>query len=71
MSMQPNHFAITSRQDIANHLSSANFFPLLMDGTTDKGNIEDEMFLALRCDVESTDERVHTRMSYFALARPK
>ena len=42
-----------------------------MDGTTDKGNIDDEMFLALWCDVESTDKKVHKRMSYFGSSKPK
>lgn len=42
-----------------------------MDGTTDKGNIDDEIFLTLWCDVESTHERVHRTMLYFGLSRPK
>ena len=42
-----------------------------MDGTTDKGNINNEIFHAHWCDVESTDKKVHTRMSYFGLSRPK
>ena len=42
-----------------------------MDGTTDKGVIDDEMFLAVWCDVDSSDERVHTRLSYFSMGRPK
>ena len=65
-----HYIAETKREDLSNHLASAKFFSLLMDGTTDKGNIDDEMFLALWCDVESTDEKVHTRMSYFGLSRP-
>ena len=40
-----------------------------MDSTTDKGNINDEMLLALWCDVDGTDEKVHTRMVYFTVAR--
>ena len=39
-----------------------------MDGSTDTGNIDDEM---LWCDVNCNDEMVHTNMSYFAVARPK
>lgn len=42
-----------------------------MDGSTDTGNIDDEMFLVLWCDVDHEDEMVHTNMSYFAVDRPK
>ena len=42
-----------------------------MDGSTDTGNIDDEMFLVLWCDVDHEDEMVHTNMSYFAVVRPK
>lgn len=52
-------------------LSSAKFFSILMDGSTDKGNIDDELFLVLFCDTNSSDERVHTRMNFFTVARPR
>ena len=42
-----------------------------MDGSTDSGNIDDEMFLVLWCDVNGNDEMVHTNMSFFAISRPK
>ena len=42
-----------------------------MDGTCDSGNIDDEMLLIVWCDTEASDEKVHTRMMYFTLTRPK
>ena len=42
-----------------------------MDGTCNSGNIDDEMLLVVWCDTEASDEMVHTRMTYFTLARPK
>ena len=42
-----------------------------MDGSTDKGNIDDELFLVLFCDTNSSDERVHTRMNFFTVATPR
>ena len=42
-----------------------------MDGSTDCGNIDDEIFLALFCDIDGRDEKVHTRMMFFALGRPQ
>ena len=52
-------------------LSSAKLFSMLMDGTADKGNIDIELFLVLHCDITSSDEKVHTRMSSFTVARPQ
>ena len=42
-----------------------------MGGTCDSGNIDDEMLLTVWCDTDSSDEKVHTKMTYFALARPR
>lgn len=42
-----------------------------MDGSTDKGNIDDELFLVLWYDIDGADEMVHTRMRFFAVARRK
>lgn len=66
------HFiAESQREELAESLSNAKFFSLLMDGSTDKGNIDDELFLVLWCDIDGADEMVHTRMRFFAVARPK
>ena len=38
------HFiAESQREELAESLSNAKFFSLLMDGSTDKGNIDDEL----------------------------
>ena len=66
-----HYIAETRREDLANCLSKAKFFSLLMDGSTDVGNVDDEVFLVLWCDVDGKDEKVHTRMSFFAVARPE
>ena len=66
------HFITESRrQELRTILSSAKFFSILMDGSTDKGNIDDELFLVLYCDTNGSDEKVHTQMSYFTVARPQ
>ena len=51
-------------------LEQAKFFSILLDGSTDSGNIDDELFLAVFCDVYDMDERVHTRMKFLAVERP-
>ena len=66
-----HYTAETRRQDLAENLTSAKFFSLLMDGTCDSGNIDNKMLLVVWCDTESSDEKVHTRMTYFSLTRPK
>ena len=42
-----------------------------MDGSIHTCNIHDEVFLVLWCDTDGKDEKVHTRMSFFAVARPE
>lgn len=42
-----------------------------MDGSTDKGNTDDEVFMAVWCDSTNADEKVHTRTTYFHMCRPK
>ncbi len=66
-----HYIADSRREELAKNLASAKFFSPLMDGSTDKSNIDDELFLVLWCNVDGADEMVHTRMSYFAVARPE
>ena len=39
---------------------NAKFFSLLLDGSTDRGNIDDQLFLVVWCDRNGSDEKVHT-----------
>ena len=48
----------------------AKFFSLLMDGSTDHANVDDEMFIAVWCDSNGTDEKIHTKTTYFYVGRP-
>lgn len=49
--------------------NSAKFFSLLLDGSTDCGNIENELFLVVR-DGAAADEKVCTKSSYFQVCKP-
>ena len=65
------HYIAESRmEELKKQLEQAKFFSILMDGSTDSGNIDDELFLAVFCDVDGMDERVHTRMKFLAVERP-
>ena len=56
------HFIAESRRPFKKILSKAQFFPLHMNGSTDTGNIDDEIFLVLWCDVDCDDQLVHTHI---------
>ena len=48
-----------------------SFFSLLLDGSTDRGNIDNEVLLVVWCDPDGSDEKVHTRMDFFTVSRPQ
>ena len=43
-------------------VTNAKFFSILMDGSTDVGKIDDELFLVQWCDIDEIDEKIHPRM---------
>ena len=66
------HYIAEARQkELAEKVVGAKFYSLLIDGSTDKGNIDNKAVLAVWCDPNCSDEKVHTRISYLALIRPK
>ena len=60
----------TRRQDLHTSLSKAMFFSLMMDGSTDSSNADNELLLVLWCDPDGEDERIHTRISYLSVYKP-
>jgi len=56
---------------MADLCTSTKFFSILMDGSTDVGKLDDKLFLVQWCDVNGTDEKVHSRMEFFTVSRPK
>ena len=66
------HFtAETMRQDLRKNLDEAKFFSVVLDGSADKGNIDNEAMLLIWCDQNGIDEKIHTRMEYFTVIRPQ
>ena len=51
-------------------IAEAKFFSLLIDGSTDKANADNEVFMAVWCDTDGSDEKIHTQTSYFHVGRP-
>ena len=65
-----HYIAQSRRLELMNTLSKAKFFSVLMDGSTDKRNVDDELFLVTHCDIDGLDERVHTQMDFLCVHRP-
>lgn len=57
--------------DLCKTVTNVKFFSVLMDGSTDLGKIEDELFLVQWCDIYGTDEKIHSRMDFFTVSRPE
>ena len=62
--------ALEQQHAIVNSLVRAKFFSLQLDGSTDVGNVEDEVFLTVFCDPYSADGRVHVRNEFLTVRRP-
>ena len=58
------------RREIVNKINHTKFFSILLDGSTDKGNIDNKAILLIYCDTDGHDEIIHTRTVYFKLIRP-
>ena len=61
-----HYMAESRRQDLSLTLSKAKFFSLMMDGSTDQSNANNELLLVLWCDPDGAGEKIHTRMSYLS-----
>lgn len=66
-----HYIAESRRQELRQKLVKAKFFSLLLDGSTDAANIDNELILAVWCDWDGSNEKIHTRMEYFTIVRPQ
>ena len=57
---------ITENENLISAVAQAKFFSLLMDGSTDKGNADNEATLVVWCDPE--DEKVCTKIGSTTLS---
>ena len=62
-----HYIAESERLKLLDTLQSAKFFSLLMDGSTDVGNIDNELLFVVWVDKEGMGEQVGTHSSYFRL----
>ena len=52
-------------------LHKAKFYSIQMDGSTDSGNVEEELFLVVYFDPFSSDGSIHVRNRYLCVCQPK
>ena len=58
------HFIAESRAELGGKIEKSIFFSILMDGSTDSANIDDELFLVTWCSTDGHGQIVCTNMSY-------
>ncbi len=64
------HYIVESqRQQLVYTLQSATFYSLLMDGSTDAVNVDNELLPVVWFDKEGVDEKVPTHVSHFKVAK--
>ena len=66
-----NYIAQHQRNSFMATLSKAHFFSFLMDGSTDAGNVEDEIFVLLHCFKDDKSEEVRSYARFFSVQVPK
>jgi hypothetical protein len=58
-----HYIAESWRQQLCQKLHQAKFFSVLMDGSTDRGKSDDEVFMVVWCDTKCDDEKINTKIS--------
>ena len=66
-----HYIAESQRNDCSSSLSTSRFYSFLMDGSTDSGNIEDELIVIMYCVTDKTHQRIRSCARYFSLQVPK
>ena len=66
-----HYIAESQRQAFKQTLQSCHFFSVLMDGSTDKGHIENELFVILYCQADDRVQEMQTCTRYHCVIEPK
>ena len=66
-----HYIAKEQRDQLRSVLAKSRFFSIQGDGSTDSGNVEDELFVVLYFDPSRSDGRVHVRSKLLAVRQPK
>ena len=66
-----HYIAESQRRQFFRSLSETKFCSFLMDGSTDAGNIEQELIILLSCKKDDTAEEIKSYARFFSVATPK
>lgn len=66
-----HYIAEANRQKLVTTISNAQFFSLLIDGSTDKSNNDNELLMVVWCNPNGTDEKIHTQIQFLNVDRPE
>ena len=58
---------MSQKAELKQQLADTKFFSVLLDGSTDKANINYEVVFVIRCEHDETDEKTSTKMEYLLL----
>jgi len=62
------HFIARSmKTDDVSEVSRAKFFSIFLDGSTDKGNVDNELMMVCWCDTNAEDKKLYTRIGFLAM----
>ena len=65
------HFIAESMKNgVVAEVTKAKFFSIFLDGSTYKGNVDNELMMVCWCDTNGEDEKLHTRIGFLAIDRP-
>ena len=66
-----DYIADEQQQSLVSALTGAKFISLQADGSTNAGNVEDELFLVLYFDPHAKDGKVHVHDRFLTVRQPK
>ena len=65
-----HYIAESQRRQLRVSLASCHFYSVLMDGSTDKGRVENELFVILFCKRDDSLQEIRTCARYFCVLEP-
>ena len=66
-----HYIAEGQHQELLESLSTSRFYSFLIDGSTDRGNVEDELIVILYSIEDTVAEEIGTHSRFFSLQEPK
>ena len=65
-----HYVAEAFQMKVVDQLKKGKIFSVLLDGSTDSGNVDNELMMAVHFNREGADEKVCTNISYNKISKP-